>query len=123
MASGWGGAHSVVLYYILSEENKRKVWGFIDGSSTCQCSKLQLPIIPPDYQELEAAGIKAVLLSSYASLEALREEAKTWPSNIDVLDIYDYFDKNGINCTKAFYEVVGTDEDYDVGFPFDKNND
>lgn len=114
-----GGEHSMLLYYTLSEENKRKVWGFIDGSNTCSCSRLHLPIISPGTCELETVGIKAVLLSSYKSLNLLREESRTYPGNIDVLDIYDYFDKNGVECRKAFYEVIGTKEDYNVGFPFD----
>ena len=118
-----GGEHSIVLYYILSEENKRKVWGFIDGSSTCSCSKLQLPVIHPENWESETVGIKAVLLSSYKSLDLLRKESEAYSKNIDILDIYDYFDRNGVECRKAFYEIIGKEEDYNVGFPFDKSND
>lgn len=118
-----GGEHSVVFYYILSEENKKKIWGFIDENSACLCCKYGLPVIgTKNMKELEAIGIKAVLLSSYKNLNFLREESKILSDNIDVLDIYDYFEKNGIKCKREFYEVTGMKEDYDVGFPFEKDN-
>lgn len=118
-----GGEHSVALYYILSEENKKKVWGFIDGNRACLCSQYHLPVIGvEDMKVLETIGIKAVLLSSYKNLDLLREESLKWPDNIDVLDIYAYFEKNGIKCKREFYEVTGTDEDYDVGFPLEEGD-
>ncbi|MDE6386765.1 MAG: hypothetical protein K2L82_03025 [Lachnospiraceae bacterium] len=117
-----GGVNSAMLYYILTKENKKKIWGVIDNSKECLCSRLQLHVVSYDHMdELPAAGIKAVLISSYTHLEMLREESKAWPKEIDILDIYDCFDKNGIRCRENFYELKGTDEDYDVGFPFDES--
>lgn len=116
-----GGEHSVMLYYVLSEQNKKKIWGFIDNSDKCRCKRLGLPIIRPGQNEsLKEAGVKTVLLSSYTSLEALRREAEIWREDFEVLDIYAYMDKSGIQCEDNFWVVKGNDEDYDVGFPFDE---
>ncbi len=115
-----GGYHSLKLYYLLSEKSRKKIWGFIDHNEECRCSIFHLPIVPVEHiKELQTAGMKAILLSSYLNLEALRREAKTYPAEIDILDIYDCFEKNGLQCSNDFWFVKGTDEDYDVGFPFD----
>ncbi len=114
-----GGNHSVALYYILSEENKKKIWGFIDNQKTCLCSAFNLPIAGTDeIEELERRGVKAVILSSYVSLKALRDEAKMLYKNMEIVDLYDSFVRNGIWCKGCFYEVQGEDSDYDIGFPF-----
>lgn len=113
-----GGQHSETLYSYLSEENKKKIWGFLDYNEECQCSKLHLPIACPDrLNELKAEGVKAVLLSSYDYLEELREEAKSYSADIAVLDIYDCFEKYGILCKGIFWEIKALPEDFDVGFP------
>lgn len=116
-----GGYHSLVLYHVLSNENKKKIWGFIDKSSYCQGSRFGLPVAGIEcVGELRSKGVKAILLSSYDILEILRKETLDWPADIDVLDIYDTFEKSGIVCKTNFYNVLGTDEDYDVGFPFEE---
>lgn len=116
-----GGITSVMLYYILSEENTRKIWGIIDNDKECLCSKLGMPVIVPEKAtELNRYGIKAILLDSYIHLEMLHKEAKLRFGHIDVVDIYETFEKNGIKCRDEFYKVNGIMEDYDVGFPFDE---
>lgn len=116
-----GGVTSSVLYYILSRENKEKIWGFIDKDDKCLCSKLELPIVSPDrIKDLKKSGVKAILLPSYVYLEVLRKEAGVWSENMDILDIYDYFDRNGIRCREDFYKISGTDEDYQIEIPFDE---
>lgn len=116
-----GGVVSASLYYILSNENKRKIWGFIDNDKGCLCRGLSMPIIGTNEMEnLQELGIKAVILSSYSHLDMLREESKSWNKDIDILDIYNAFEKNGIVCKANFYKIMGTDEDYDVGFPFEE---
>ncbi len=114
-----GGNHSVALYYVLSKENKKKIWGFIDNQKECMCSAFQLPIVGIDeMEELGSRGVKTVILSSYVNLKALREESRARYKNMDILDIYDYFEKNDIWCKGCFYEIKGTDSDYDIGFPY-----
>lgn len=116
-----GGVTSVMLYYILSENNRRKIWGFIDNDEDCLCRGIQLPIISlKKISDMPDLGVKAVILPSYTHIKMLREECQGYPDRIDVLDIYDAFDKNGIRCQEDFYKMRGTDEDYDVGFPFEE---
>lgn len=115
-----GGYHSAMVYYILSEENRKRIWGFIDNSEECLCSKLHLPIIAAQpIEKLREAGIKAVLLSSYINLDSLRREAEDWHGELTVFDMYDCLNKNGIQCKDNFWVFEGTDDDYDVGFPFE----
>ncbi|MDE6386767.1 MAG: hypothetical protein K2L82_03035 [Lachnospiraceae bacterium] len=115
-----GGNTSMVLYQILSKENRRKIWGFVDSNEICLCSRLSLPILSVDQiDRLSNIGIKAILMPSYLHSQMLRKESEMYPEDIDVLDIYDCLNRNGIECRSEFYKVSGTEEDYDVGFPVD----
>lgn len=114
-----GGLHSKMLYACLSVENKKKIWGFVDNNQECICSSFGLPVVSPkQIIDLDRVGVQAVLLSSYDHLEALRAETASYPVNVKVLDIYDYFKSYGIPCDGNFWEIKITDEDFDVGFPF-----
>ena len=114
-----GGLHSKMLYACLSVENKKKIWGFVDNNQECICSSFGLPVVSPkQFIDLDRVGVQAVLLSSYDHLEALRAETASYPVNVKVLDIYDYFKSYGIPCDGNFWEIKITDEDFDVGFPF-----
>ena len=114
-----GGEHSMQLFSRISDEHKGKIACFVDNSKSCLCSKYGLPII--DLDELENRGIQAIILSSYDYREMLRRESKKYPKNLDIIDIYSIFEKNGIYCTKNFYmDIKLKDEDYDVGFPFEE---
>ncbi len=115
-----GGYHSAMLYYVLSKENRKKIWGFIDNSKECRCKELQLPVVPLHQMGNFRQEIKAVILSSYIHQEELRKESASYPSNIQILDFYDEFERNGVKCEKDFWRIKGMDEDYDVGFPFDE---
>lgn len=116
-----GGVTSSVFYRVLSEENKKKIWGFIDHDKNCLCSRFQLPVAGTDELEyLKKSGVKAIAIPSYNYLHIMRAEAGTWPEGIAVLDIYEHFETNQIECNEDFHTVTGRDEDYDVGFPFDE---
>lgn len=116
-----GGVVAAMLYYVLSKENKEKIGGFIDSSDECLCSGLKLPIIRPNQiEDLRTAGIKAIVMPSFRLRDIFREESKKLSMHIDAIDIYDNLADNGIECREEFYMVRGTDEDYDVGFPFDE---
>lgn len=116
-----GGVVSSILYYVLSEENKKRIWGFIDKDVNCLCSRLGLPTVSPEHTGgMKATGMRAVLLPSFTFRGMLREETKILSADFDILDIYEAFEKNGIRCQEDFYKTCGVDEDYDVGFPFDE---
>lgn len=118
-----GGVTASVLYYVLSRENKEKIFGFIDNNNYCLCSKSHLPVIHSEQMNgtgLSTLGIKAIIMPSYSFRQRFREESKQISKNIDVLDIYDYFARHGIECREDLYKVRGADEDYDVGFPFEE---
>lgn len=111
-----GGYHSLVLYYVLSEKCRQKIWGFLDNNADCLCNTLSLPIVRTDeFHKLYEQGVKAVVLSSYIHIEALRKEAGNWPADMDRLDIYQCFHEKGILCNTDFWIVKGRDEDYDMG--------
>lgn len=112
-----GGYHSAVLYYILTEENRKKVWGFIDKNTACLCSKLHLPVVSPERirdGNILKAGITAILLSSYMNLEEIKRESASYPDGMDVLNIYDSLEKEGIQCKDNFWVIRGMNEDYNI---------
>lgn len=101
-----GGWHAAETYLALSLENRRKIWGFIDRDGKCKCEAFHLPIVPLDaVPRLPEEGVRAVLLSSWDYLEQLRAEAAGY-ERVDILDIYAYFDQNGLGCKGNFYEVT-----------------
>lgn len=116
-----GGIHSDVLWLCLTEENRKRIGVFIDINRECRCAKFHVPVVGKEYLNREF-GIKAVLLSSFDHLDLLREEAKTYRSDIDILDVYKCFEENGIICKGNFWVSNILEGDYDVGFPFEKEN-
>lgn len=113
-----GGEHSEELLRVMTKENRKKIACIIDANPDCRCSCLGYPIIT--LNEVNKVSVKAILLSSYVHLKILKEEAKGYDKNIEILDIYDYLEKNGIICEDRFYVQKSlADEDYDVGFPFE----
>lgn len=113
-----GGYHSLVLYYVLSERYRNKIWGFIDNNADCMCSTLRLPVVRPDaLNRLAEGGVKAILLSSFFHIQALRKESRCWSSEIEILDIYMHFVENGMPCDTDFWITRGREEDYDMELP------
>lgn len=113
-----GGYHSLVLYYVLSEKSRKKIWGFVDNNADCLCNTLSLPIVRTDeLGRLHERGVKAVVLSSYIHIEVLRKETVNWPADMDRIDIYKCFYENGVLCNTDFWIVKGRDEDYDMELP------
>lgn len=112
-----GGDHSIELYARLPKEYQEKIGFIIDNNEQCVCKKLGIPIISID--DIYKYDIQGILLSSYKYLELLRRESEQY-QNIEIIDIYDKFEKKGILCKNNFYiDITMTKEDYDVGFPFD----
>ena len=111
-----GGEHSMEVFFWLSEENKKKIYCFIDNSAECNCSKLDNVKIISLNEAFAHKEIKAVILSSYVNLPVLKKEAESYPENIHVLDIYDYFAKNGCKMEHDFFDACMDKEGYEVGF-------
>lgn len=110
-----GGEHSWKLYELLTGANRKKIGGIIDKNKQCKCAELDVPIFMPDEQLPDT--IQAILLSSKIFLEKLKEEAKERYTNLEVIDIYQYWKEAGYSFQREFY--FGLDTDYEVGFPED----
>lgn len=110
-----GGEHSGQLYELLTEVNKKKIGGIIDKNKQCVCAKLGVPIFEPG--ERLPDTMQAILLSSKIYLEELKEEAKSLYGELEVIDIYQYWEQAGYYFSRDFW--FGQDEDYEVGFPED----
>ena len=116
-----GGEHSAELYSRLEDEYKDKIGYIIDNNKDCICKKYGMPVLT--LEEAKHMNIKAVVLSSYMHIDMLRNEASAYPSDIAIIDIYNELEKRGICCKNNFYiDAQMTDEDYDVGFPFEDLN-
>lgn len=108
-----GGNHSYHLYAMLSAENKKKICGIIDRDADCVCSGVGLPVVS-EVNEL-ANRPKAIVLSSYLNLDALKEEAREQYASLEVIDIYEYMRECGYDLNTNFW--CGMDSDWNVGFP------
>lgn len=107
-----GGSHSYYLYAILSEDNQRKIGGFIDYDTKCLCQAYGKKIISRVSQVDEK--VKLVILSSYLHRDKLKEETEEYPKHVKAIDIYDVFEKMGCHFKGAFFEEMGLqEEDYD----------
>ena len=78
---------------------------------------LDIPIIP--VEDIGKYPIHTILLSSKKFAEEFRKEAMDYPAYIQVVDVYQYLEENGIIEKYPFYYFQPDEEDYDVGFPFD----
>lgn len=115
-----GGAHSLELFSILTDENQLKLAYIIDGNPDCKCRKLGIPVISPE--EVLPREVKAVVLSSFDHLDELRKEIPVYWEESVIIDIYQFLKDCGICCDNNFYAVnYMTDEDYDVGFPVEED--
>lgn len=99
-----GGAHTERLLEHLSRENRKKIKCIIDKSAECQCKKFGYPIITPD--KMDKTSISAIVLSSFDNIELLREEAKAYAKEIQVLDIYRLLELNGIHCEMDMFSFI-----------------
>lgn len=116
-----GGDHSLEFFHALTDENQKKLAYIVDRNQHCKCADLGLPVISPE--DMGGKGIRAVALSSFKHLEALRKEAADYSKEIAVIDIYYALEDAGIRCNTNFYaaqDVYMPDEIYDVEFPFDE---
>lgn len=104
-----GGYHSRQLYAILTEESRRKIGGVIDRDVQCLCKSLGYRV----YQagDVLPKNIKAVMLSSHDNLAELKGEAKKIYSNLEMIDIYEYWKGCGYFFTRDFW--YGLEEDYE----------
>lgn len=59
--------------------------------------------------------VQAILLSSKIYLEELKEEAKNLYVDLEMIDIYQYWEQAGYPFKREFY--FGMDADYEGGFP------
>lgn len=110
-----GGEHSWQLYELLIEANKKKIGCVIDKNKQCMCAKLGMPIFEPG--ERLPSTMQAILLSSKIYLKELKEEAKNLYVDLEIIDMYQYWEQAGYPFIREFY--FGMDADYEVGFPED----
>ncbi len=110
-----GGDHSRQLYEILDESSRKKIAGIIDKNKQCRCRELGIHIFSPEENLPEK--VKIVLLSSYVFLDKLKAEAEEAYSDLEIIDIYQYWKSAGYYFQKDFW--FGLDSDYEVGFPED----
>lgn len=112
-----GGMHSYTLYRLLPVEVRKKISCFIDNNSRCPCKEYGKPVYSLEEFILAVkrnTKIKGVVLSSFDNLKMLYLEAKMYPADIDVVDIYKVLCENGIYCEENFYEKMGMkNSDYD----------
>lgn len=107
-----GGNHTLWLLSMLTESSKKKIGGIIDNNPLCLCKDLGYTIYS-SYDRLPDS-IKAILLSTYDYLETLRAEAENIYPNLEVINIYRYWETCGYHFTGNFW--TGLKEDWNIAF-------
>lgn len=107
-----GGVHTMRLCTILSEDSKKKIGGIVDRNAECKCKGLGYPIYHP--ADKLPSNIKAVLLSTFENLETLKYEIDKQYSDLEIIDIYQYWKNCGYAFTKNFW--YGLESDKDIEF-------
>lgn len=105
-----GGNHSRQLYAVLTEENRKKIGGIIDRDTQCLCKSLGYRV----YQSGEVLPdtIKAVLVSVHDNLTDMKSEIQEIYSNLEIIDIYEYWKGCGYPFARDFW--YGLEEDYEI---------
>lgn len=124
LAVRMGGNHTMHLYDMLSESNRKKISCIIDRDKNCLCKKLPYPIV--SWDELDTNHISCILLSSKTHQKFLTEELCRYPDllhtselkHIMICDLYKWFFANGLCLKEKFYKFETVQEDYNVNFPF-----
>lgn len=111
-----GGEHSYTLYEWLTEDNQKKVVGFIDENPKCICKAFRKKIIP--METISEEEIDCIILSSFEHLNFIRKETAAYPNGIYIFDMYSYLQEKGFPFKDIQCDLVGMPDDkYDVGFP------
>lgn len=76
IAMRMGGEHSYTLYEWLTEDNQKKIVGFIDNNVGCLCSIFQKHVFK--IEDIQKYGIEGVILSSYKHLKTIRAEKELY---------------------------------------------
>lgn len=105
-----GGYHTIQLYEIISVDNRKKIGGIVDRNPNCMGSDLGYPVYTSEKKLPE--NIKAVLLSTFENLNELKYEADKQYSDMEIIDVYQYWEKCGYAFRDDFW--CGLDTDLDV---------
>lgn len=107
-----GGDHTLWLLSLLSESSKKKIGGIIDNNPQCLCK--DLGYIVYNTGDHIPNSIKAILLSSYDNLKTLQAEAGKIYTDLEIINIYQYWETKGYHFTGNFW--IGLEEDRDIVF-------
>lgn len=105
-----GGNHSWHLYSILTEASRKKIGCIIDNNPKCLCSRLNIPVVSQN--EILGCEVQNILLSSFFRLEELQNEAKKIYKNMNIINIYNYWESLGFRFNNDFW--YGLDQDHQI---------
>ncbi len=113
-----GGLHTIGIWRMLTEENRKKINCIIDRNQDCIAGALGYPVVT-SMNDVDFDNVKVCIPSSYVFRKELSKEMKDCP--VDAIDLYDYMKEHGLNFTAEIYRCdIAPDEVYDVGFPFEE---
>lgn len=112
-----GGQHTIGVWKMLSEDNRKKINCIIDRNRDCAASVLGYPVVM-SIDDVDFDDVKVCIPSSYAFRKRLSVEMKDCP--VGVINLYDYMEEHGLRFEREIYRCeVLPDWVYDVGFPFE----
>lgn len=111
-----GGQHTIGMWRMLSEENRKKINCIIDRNQNCIANVLGYPIVK-SVDDINFDDVKICIPSSYIFREEMLLEMKDYP--VYTVDLYDYMKEHGMDLKTEIYKCeVLPEKIYDVGFPF-----
>ncbi len=113
-----GGVYGRYVYDMLIEDNRKKIGGFVDLNPDCACAAIGLPIYTSIEQLPDSA--KYILPSNENFIDRAEKECAESKKNLQVLNFHEMLSEYGIKSNKCIALFQPSDEDYDVGFPFDE---
>ncbi len=104
-----GGIHSIRLLMLLDETSRKKISYIVDRDIECYAGKLGIKVISPE--KINDYNINKIIISSFDYRYIWIEECKS-NSQIQVIDLYDLFEREGIMCQKEFYKLEFAECDF-----------
>lgn len=95
------GLHTSELFKLLREDNKNRIKYLIDQHHGDIPEERDIPILLPE--EMEYVHIDVILLSTFKWRVEFMAQLMECDDGIEIIDIYDEMEKNGIFFDKEFY--------------------
>lgn len=97
-----GGIHTIELLNAIGSIGERISY-IIDRDKSSAAFFKGFKVIPPD--DIAHIKIDVLIISSLTYREEFKKEALEYPQEVEIIDVYDLLEAEGIFLDKGFYEL------------------